>query len=122
MRFSVASRLRSFVFAWQGVRYLIISEHNSRVHLAASVSAVLTGLLLRISADEWLWIALAIGLVWYAEAVNSAIERLADAVTTERDPMIKIAKDCAAAGVLIAATLALLIGLVIFIPHFGSLA
>lgn len=75
--------------------------------------------MLHISAGEWLWIVLAIGIVWYSEAVNTAIERLADAVTLEHDPKIKIAKDCAAAGVLIASMIALAIGLIIFVPRIS---
>ena len=103
------------------MRYLIATEHNSRIHLAASIGVVLLGLLLHIGSGDWLWIGLAIGIMWYAEAMNTAVERLADAVTLERDPMIKIAKDCAAAGVLIAALIAVLIGLVIFVPRIGNL-
>ena len=80
------------------------------------------GLILRIGPAEWLWVFLAIAIVWYSEAVNTAIERLADAVTLEQDPRVKVAKDCAAAGVLIAALLALLIGLIIFVPRIGNLA
>jgi diacylglycerol kinase len=78
---------------------------------------VLLAVSLRISSGEWLWIILAIGAVWFAEAVNTAIERLADAVTREHDPNIKFAKDCAAAAVLIASSVALLIGLIIFVPR-----
>ena len=77
---------------------------------------------MRISPGEWLWIILAIGIVWYSEAVNTAIERLADAVTLDQNPNIKVAKDCAAAGVLIAALVAALIGLIIFVPRIGNLA
>jgi diacylglycerol kinase (ATP) len=112
--------LHSFVFAWQGLRYLIVSEHNSRIHLAASIGAVLLGMLLRLNGSEWLWIIVAIGAVWFAEAVNTAIERLADAVTLEHDPKIKVAKDCSAAAVLIASLIALLIGLIIFGPRLAG--
>ena len=83
---------------------------------------MLLGFALGIGPMEWLWIILAIGVVWYSEAVNTAIERLADAVTLERDPNIKIAKDCAAAGVLVASALAVAIGPVIFVPRIGEFA
>ena len=88
--------------------------------MAASIGALLLGLLLRIGPGEWLGIILAIGAVWFSEAVNTAIERLADAVTPEHDPNVKIAKDCAAAAVLIASAVALLIGLIIFVPRLGD--
>jgi diacylglycerol kinase len=89
--------------------------------LAISCAAVLLGLVLRISLDEWLWIIVAIGAVWYSEAVNTAIERLADAVTLEHHPKIKLAKDCAAASVLIVGLGALLVALIIFVPRIGQL-
>ncbi len=79
------------------------------------------GLLLRIDRGEWLWLVLAIGWVWTAEAFNTAIERLADRVTPERDPQIGIAKDLAAAGVLISAVGAAVIGLLVLAPKAFSL-
>ena len=78
----------------------------------------------RLSSDEWRWIILAIALVWVAEAFNTAIERLADAVTVEPNANIGYAKDVAAGAVLVAAAVSAVIGLTIFIPHitwlFGS--
>ena len=71
----------------------------------------------RLSAEEWRWIILAIALVWLAEALNTAIERLADAVTLEPNANIGYAKDVAAGAVLAAAIFALVMGLTIFIPH-----
>jgi diacylglycerol kinase (ATP) len=120
-RFSVQSRLRSFAFAFSGLRYFAVSEHNTWIHAAATVLVIGAGGLLDLSRQEWLWLVLAIGLVWMAEAFNTAIERLADAMTMERSPAIKIVKDLAAAGVLIASMTALAIGLIIFWPHVARL-
>lgn len=75
------------------------------------------GLLLNIDRSEWLWIVLATGWVWTAEAFNTAIERLADRVSAERDPQIGIVKDLAAAGVLISAMGAAVIGLLVLGPR-----
>ena len=72
---------------------------------------------LRLPATEWLWVVAAVGWVWSAEAFNTAIERLADAVTQERDARIGAAKDVAAAGVLISSIGALTIGIVLFLPR-----
>ena len=71
----------------------------------------------RLTADEWRWIIFAIALVWLAEALNTAIERLADAVTLEPNDNIGIAKDVAAGAVLAAAAFSAVIGLMIFLPH-----
>jgi len=71
----------------------------------------------RLSAEEWRWIVLAIALVWLAEALNTAIERLADAVTLEPNENIGLAKDVAAGAVLVAALFAVVIGTTIFLPY-----
>lgn len=91
------------------------------MHLVATLLAVAIGFLLGIDRGEWLWIALAIGWVWTTEAFNTAIERLADRVTAERDPQIGIVKDLGAAGVLISAMGAAVIGFLIFGPRALSL-
>jgi diacylglycerol kinase (ATP) len=75
----------------------------------------------RLTPDEWRWIVLAIALVWLAEAFNTAIERLSDAVTLERNENIGYAKDVAAGAVLAAAAFATIIGLTIFLPHISAL-
>jgi diacylglycerol kinase (ATP) len=97
---------------------MLIQEHNSRLHLAAALAVLALGLILRIQADEWLWLILAVALVWLAEAFNTAIERLGDAVSLDPHPQIGIAKDVAAAGVLIASLASGAIGLVVFVPRF----
>jgi diacylglycerol kinase len=76
----------------------------------------------RLSADEWRWTILAIALVWLAEGFNTAIERLADAVTLQPDENIRYAKDVAAGAVLAAAAFAVVIGLTIFVPHLMAFA
>jgi diacylglycerol kinase (ATP) len=70
-----------------------------------------------LSPDEWRWVILAIGLVWLAEALNTAIERLANAITIEPNASIGYARDVAAGAVLIATIVASAIGLTIFMPH-----
>jgi diacylglycerol kinase (ATP) len=71
----------------------------------------------RLSTDEWRWIILAIALVWLAEGFNTAIERLSDAVTVEPNENIGYAKDVAAGAVLMAAVIAVVIGVTIFLPR-----
>jgi len=115
-------RIASFRFAWAGLRYILAAERNAWLHLGASLLAIALGLLVGLRASEWLWIVLAIGWVWTAESFNTAIERLADAVTMERDERIRAVKDMAAAGVLVSAAGALVIGFIIFVPHLWLLA
>lgn len=114
--FSVNARLQSIRYALDGLKILWCEQHNARVHLLATVLVIMCGLLLAISATEWILVLLLIGLVWVAEALNSAVEYLCDRVTTEQDPLIGKAKDAAAAGVLIASIIAVAGGLLLFIP------
>ena len=55
------------------------------------------------------------------ELVNTAIESVVDLVTTERKPLAKVAKDTAAGAVLVAAIMAAIVGLIIFVPRIVSL-
>ena len=103
------------------MRHFAATEHNGWIHAGATVAVVGAAIAVRLSADEWRWIILAIALVWLAEALNTAIERLADAVTIEPNANIGYAKDVAAGAVLAAATTSAVIGLTIFVPHFGAL-
>lgn len=115
-KFSIAKRLKSFTYAFNGLRILLREEHNSRIHLFATVCVVVAGVIFRISSLEWVAVVFAIGLVFGGEIFNSAIEDLADVVCPERDERIKKVKDLSAAAVLMSAFTALIIGLIIFIP------
>ena len=115
-KFSIAKRLKSFTYAFNGLRILLREEHNSRIHLFATVCVVVAGVIFRISSLEWVAVVFAIGLVFGGEIFNSAIEDLADVVCPERDERIKKVKDLSAAAVLVSAFTALIIGLIIFIP------
>jgi diacylglycerol kinase (ATP) len=115
--FSAHARLKSFVYAFRGIAYLVRSEYNAWLHLVATIAAIGAGLALRLSAEDWRWIGLAIALVWMAEAFNTSIERLCDVVGPEFDERIGHAKDVAAGGVLIVAIFALAIGIAVFLPR-----
>lgn len=114
--FTLRKRLRSFRYAFNGIRLLVQHEHNAWIHCFAAVCAVTAGWLAGLSAAEWIAVTFAIGLVLAAEAVNSAIEALADVVSPEYNEGIKRAKDLAAGAVLLLAVAAAVTGLIIFIP------
>lgn len=115
--FSLQARARSFRFAFAGGRVLLTTQHNAWMHAAATVLVVLGGLATRLAPLEWALLALAMGLVWALEAMNTAVELLADEVSLEQRPGIGKAKDVAAFGVLAAAVAAALIGMFVFVPH-----
>ena len=120
-RFSIKRRLKSFRYAFSGLRVLVREEHNARIHLFATVCVIVMGVAFRISCTEWMAVAFAIGLVFGMEAVNSAVENICDFVCPERDARIKKIKDLAAAAVLLSAIAALAVGLFIFIPKIMSI-
>ncbi len=108
---------RSFGYAMKGIAALVRSQRNARIHLAATVVVVTAGFSVGVSRGEWIFLCLAIGFVWVAEAFNTAVERLVDMVSPERHPQAGMVKDLSAAGVLISAATALAVGLIIFLPY-----
>lgn len=113
--------LKGFGYAFSGIRDTFKTEINFRVHFFAMILALFLGLVFSLSVFEWLWIFLAIALVMAAELFNTALEALANLISLDFNPLIKKAKDAAAAAVLIVSIFALLIGLFIFIPKFWDL-
>ena len=119
--FAFSGRVRSIRYALQGLKLMILTQHNAWVHAAATAGVVAAGLLLRIGASDWCWLVLAVIAVWTAEALNTAFELLADAVSPGFNVVIGQAKDVAAGAVLITATGAVIIALLIFGPYVLAL-
>ncbi|MDJ0848566.1 MAG: diacylglycerol kinase family protein [Myxococcota bacterium] len=115
--FSWAARRRSFRHAFRGVGTLLAEQHNTRIHAAVTLAVIVAGLVVGVSALEWAVLALAIGLVWAAEAGNSALEWLCDVASPDFHPLVRKAKDAAAAAVLVAAAAAAAAGLFVFVPY-----
>jgi diacylglycerol kinase len=113
---SIKKSLKSFVFAFNGIRIFIYEGNNARIHIIAAMIAIILGILLKISLTEWMMVILVIGLVITLEIVNSAIESLADYVSPGKHDLIKKVKDLSAGGVLVSAISAVIIGLIIFLP------
>ena len=102
---------RGLLDAWE-------SEPNLRMHVYFGAWIVAFGVWTRLSVNEWLWVTFAIGLVIFAELMNTAIEQTVDLVVGLRpDPMARQVKDVAAACVLVASVIAALIGGLTFLPH-----
>ncbi|HEY4108418.1 diacylglycerol kinase family protein [Puia sp.] len=115
-KFSIRSRLISFTHAFRGIRNFVLYEHNARIHFTATIAVLIAALVFKVSCPEAATLAGVIGLVWVAEIVNTCFEKLADHITKQRHPEIKIIKDLAAGAVLVAAIIAVIAGLFIFIP------
>jgi diacylglycerol kinase len=109
-------RIKSFGFALTGIYELVRSEPNARIHLLATIVALGAGFFLKISNPEWCVVLIVIALVWAAEAFNTVIEKLADHLFPEYHETARIVKDVSAGAVLICAIVALVCGLIIFLP------
>ena len=110
------SRIQSFANAGKGIQKLIQSEIHAKIHLIASILVIAISIYLELSRQEFALIIFAIGLVWIAEAINTAIEKLMDLLHPNQHPKVGMIKDIAAGAVLIAAICAAFIGILILGP------
>lgn len=108
---------KSFGYAVKGIKAVIFTEANMRIHIFVSVLVILFGFIFHISTSEWLACIICIGLVFSAETMNTAIETLVDMVSPERKPEAGKVKDIAAGGVFLAAIISVVVGIIIFLPR-----
>lgn len=108
--------LRSFLYAFAGIRSSFGSELNFRIHTVVAVLVIGLSAALHISTTEWLLVFFCIAFMLVVEMLNTALEKLCDVVHPEQHPGIKKVKDIAAGAVLIAALFSVVIGLIIFVP------
>ncbi|MEO6915227.1 MAG: diacylglycerol kinase family protein [Chitinophagaceae bacterium] len=118
-KFTIKARLLSFRFAGEGVFFFFRYEHNAWIHFVATVGVLIAGWFFQLAAIEWIAIIFAIGLVIVTEIINTSIEKIMDHLSPEKHPAVKVVKDLASAAVLVAALIALIVGLIIFIPKLA---
>ena len=109
--------LRSFRFAADGFRHALGTQRNFRIQLACAMMATGAGAVLKISHMEWIIIVAMIGLVLSLELINTSLEAVVDMITIDYHPLAKVAKDTAAAAVLIASMLSVVVAGIIFVPY-----
>lgn len=114
--FRIQDRIQSIRYALQGLKHLLQSEHNARIHAVATICVIIISFLFRLQLGEWLWILACITWVWSAELFNTALERLCDRLHPERHPLIGQCKDLSSAAVLVLAIFSLMVAGIIFIP------
>lgn len=119
--FEFTGRVRSFKYAFRGIILTLKSQHNAWIHAVATMVVLIAGLALGITKAEWCIIILTCAAVWTAEALNTALELLADATTREFSPGIGRAKDVAAGAVLITAVASVAVGVLVFGPYLWAL-
>lgn len=113
-------QIKSFGFAIEGILYSYKKGTHFKIHILAAVIVVILGFVYSISLVEWLIVVLISSSVIAAEAINTAIEEACDVLHPEHHPGAKLAKHCAAGGVLILSIAAVIIGLIIFLPKVLS--
>jgi len=113
--------LHSFKFSFEGIIYAVYNEVNIFVMIIMAIIAILLGIILKISYVECLVVVLLIGVILSLELVNTAIEAVVDLVTSDKKPLAKVAKDCASGAVSIMSVVAVILGVMIYLPKFLEL-
>lgn len=109
--------LKSFRYASRGLVRVFREEQNLQAQSALAVIALALAAYFRVSPAEWAVLAVLIGLVMVTEILNSAVERMADALRPRLDHYVKEIKDIMAAAVMLASVIALAVGAIIFLPY-----
>lgn len=115
--FSIQARLKSFYYAFTGMKHVLRAEHNMWIHLSVALAVIILGALLKINRFDWLIVILCIGFVLSAEIMNTAIEKLTDKVSPERNEVAGLVKDISACAVLVSVITAVIAGLLVFMPY-----
>lgn len=118
---ALAKFSKSIATAFQGIVYVVRVERNARFHLIIAIITLVIAVLLGVSNAELAAIFFAIIMVFIAEVINTAIEKILDIVEPDHSEDVRIIKDIAAGAVLVAAIGAAAIGLAIFIPYFTEM-
>lgn len=119
--FNIKKLFKSFHHAFSGVIFLLTSEQNARIHAIIAILAGTLAYVLDVTRLEAAILFMAVVLVFAIEIINTAIEKTFDLLHPENHQIIKGVKDAMAGAVLISATIALVVALLIFLPHIKQL-
>jgi diacylglycerol kinase len=117
MNFNPGKLQKSFGCAFNGLKMVLISQQNFRIHIAVIIIVCTAGVFSQLTASEWCIIVMTIFLVLAMETMNTAIEKLVDFISPGFHEQAGIVKDIAAAAVLLSAAAAVIVGLIIFMPR-----
>ena len=107
--------------AWNGIIWGIQTQPNYKIHIALSIIGLLAGITLEISYTEWLIIIVTMALGFVIETLNTAVEKIGDAVDLNYNEAIKHAKDSSAGAMLIFSAGAVIVACIIFLPKIIDL-
>ncbi len=120
-KFSFLKRAEGFVHAGRGIYIFIKSTHSFWIEFVVFIIAILVGLFFKITNTEWILVIIISGIVFISEAFNSAIEIDINLTSPTYHPYARDTKDVAAGAVLLSALLAVVVGIIIFLPYFLTL-
>lgn len=109
--------LKSFKYAYEGIRISVSVDQNVRFHLTAGIIVFILSLILNVSKSELMFVVFAIFFVIITEMINTAIEEMTNLIKREHSEEARIAKDVAAGAVLLAAVFAVIVGVVVLVPR-----
>lgn len=112
----ILARFQAIKVALAGIKYVLITQPNARIHAVFTLSVFLLAGVLKLPRQEWVILLLTVGLVWTAEIFNTAVEIAVDVISPDYDPKAKIIKDISAGAVLVTALLSILVGLLVLGP------
>ncbi len=112
--------IQSFRHALEGIKHTFQSERNFKIHTLCFTFAILCGFFFQISATKWCILLIVSGQVFAAETFNTCIEKIMDFIHPEKDIRIKYIKDMSAGAVLISACVAMIVGIILFLPPILS--
>ena len=115
-RSELYNRAKSFHFAFEGWWFVLRTQHNAWIHAVVTLAVVAVGLWVGLPVRDWAVLILTFMAVWMAEFMNTAIEAVVDMTMPDIHPLAKVAKDVAAAAVLVGALGAVLVGLLLLGP------
>lgn len=118
---NLAKFIRSFGYAFDGLKLSVTVDQNVRLHLVVGTLVLAISLLLKITTVELLFVIFAIFFVVICEMLNTAIEEMTNLIKIEHSKEARIAKDIAAAAVLLSAIFAVVVGIIVLIPRILSL-
>lgn len=113
--------LASFRYAFRGLKQVFSTERNAKIHLLSALLALLASLILHIAITQLLFVLIAITMVFFAEIINTALEKTLDVLSKENNQVVRQVKDMTAAGVLVTAAGAILVAVLVFGPYLYRL-
>lgn len=116
----ISGRIKSFKYALKGAYMLITTEHSIMVQLSCGIGVTALGFYFDIARQDWISQTMMIAIVLCAEGLNSAVEGICDFVHPDHHEKIGYIKDIAAGAVTFTALAALVVFLLIYVPHFTA--